>query len=135
MIASASDGDFGSGGIATCTYERKLAIERTFLSKSTNTSASWAFRRTSSSAVLAGSPQKVTDEPSGIGAWIRTSGVIVSNPNRASLRSLITDERSRPTVGNGPGAWNPGAGSPPRRIPPVRSARSRTRTLRPPFAR
>ena len=34
MIASASDGDFGSGGVATAMYARKLAIARTFLSKS-----------------------------------------------------------------------------------------------------
>ena len=40
MIASASDGDFGSGGSATCTYARKLAIARTFWSNPTNASAS-----------------------------------------------------------------------------------------------
>jgi hypothetical protein len=40
MIASASEGDLGSGGVASCTYARKLAIERIFRSKGTNASAS-----------------------------------------------------------------------------------------------
>ena len=78
MIASASDGDFGSGGVATDTYARKLAIARTFLSKATNAVAS-------SGAPVARAPgpcasasaQNVTAEPSGIGACIRADGVTV----------------------------------------------------------
>ena len=77
MIASASDGDFGSGGVATDTYARKLAIARTFLSKGTNAVASSGLRSRSSWAVRVASAQNVTAEPSGIGACIRTDGVTV----------------------------------------------------------
>ena len=78
MIASASEGDFGSGGIATCTYARKLAIARIFWSNPTKASASRALRGRSSSAVLAGSLQNVVAEPSGIGACIRAAVAIVA---------------------------------------------------------
>jgi hypothetical protein len=71
MIASASDGDFGSGGVATDTYARKLAIARTFLSNASYASASCAFRSAIPRAVFAASSQNVTEEPSGIGACIR----------------------------------------------------------------
>src|SRR6476659_9129015 len=46
----------------------------------------------------------------------------------------MTDGRRRPTVWTNPGARNPGAGWLPRRIPPVRSARSSTTTVRPALA-
>src|SRR3954463_15857938 len=77
MIASASDGDFGSGGVATATYAMKLAIARTFLSNVTYAVASSALRARSSSAVRAASAQNVTAEPSGIGACLRADGVTV----------------------------------------------------------
>ena len=134
MIASASEGDLGSGGMATCTYARKLAIARILWSNPTKASASRTLRGRSSSAVLAASAQNVVAEPSGIGACIRTAGATVEYPKRSSRRSFMTEERRRPTVWINPGARNPGAGWLPRRMPPGRSARSSTTTLRPALA-
>ena len=52
----------------------------------------------------------MTADPSGIGACIRTVGVIVAYPNRSNFRSFTMEARRRPTVWTSPGAVNPGAG-------------------------
>ena len=92
-------------------------------------------RSRSSDAVRAASDQSVSGGPSGCGANTRTSGSTVTRPCCTSPRSWITDLRRRPTVCTIPGARTPGAISTVSRIPPTRSRRSRTSTLRPAFAR
>ena len=67
-MASAIDGERTSGGVATFTYARKLAIARTFRSKAGYASPSAAERSRSSAPVLAASAQNVTEVPSGCGA-------------------------------------------------------------------
>ncbi len=135
MIASESEGVFGSGGVMTLMYARKLAKARIRLSKCRYASASAPLPGRSSSAVRSAAPQNVMPRPSSWGANMRTSGAIVCSPRASSLRSLITELRSRPTVWISPGAVNPGATSVLRRIPPTASARSSSTTFRPALAR
>ena len=79
MIASASDGDFGSGGVATDDVREEARDRPDLLVEvgDTPSASSGARGRGSRRAVRVASPQNVTAEPSGIGACIRTGGVTV----------------------------------------------------------
>ena len=124
-----------SGGVIACRYDRKLASARTRASNAGYASASFAERSRSSAEVLAASAQIVSPGPSGCGANTRTEGSIVTSPCRTNPRSSITDLRNRPIVCTMPGALTPGAISTVSRMPPTRSRRSSTATVRPAFAR
>ena len=97
-MASAIDGDLMSGGVAAFTYARKLARDRTCRSNLGYASASCSEISRRPAAVRSASAQNVIPLPSAWGAYIRTSGSISSRPWEASLRSLTTDARRRPTV-------------------------------------